>query len=60
MNGMSLKEKAVLASIGMVILYGLASELVLEMQEECCWNIGVRTALVEHLKDALTAVLLRD
>ena len=37
MNGMSLKEKAVLASIGMVLLYGLAAALWF-MSQEAAWK----------------------
>ena len=38
----------------LVILYGLASEFVLEVEEESCRHILVGTTLVEHLKDAFT------
>ena len=37
MNGMSLREKAVLASIGMVLLYGLAAALWF-MSQEAAWK----------------------
>jgi hypothetical protein len=41
----------------LVILYCLASEFVLEMQEETCRHILVRTTLVEYLQDALTTIV---
>ena len=41
----------------LVVLYGLAPKLVLEVQEEACRYVLVGAALVEHLKDALTAVV---
>ena len=43
----------------LMILNSLASEFVLEMQEESCRHILVRAALVEHLKDAFALIDFR-
>ena len=49
MNGMSLKEKAVLASIGMVLLYGLAVALWF-MSQEAAWKKAAKAYNVAREK----------
>lgn len=41
----------------LMVLYRFPSELVLEVEEEGCGHIGIWTALVENLQDALTTVV---